>query len=103
MFVAKSVYRMHLLSLYPLDPINEADLFALYLVFLSEIQQQLYRCIQERERERERERTITVCMHTAQNRTPTQQWILGLREHSAAHPNDCAVSRVVDQPNVRTL
>ena len=75
-----------------LDPNDEADLFALHFVFLPELQQQLNVFSEGWNHHR---------MRTAHNRTPMQQWILGLRDHSTDHPNDCAVSGVLDQPTVR--
>ena len=70
-----------------LDPQNEVDLFALHFVFLEEIQQELDQFKDSWNHHR---------MRTCQNRTPTQQWILGLRNYSLNHPNDPAITGLVN-------
>ena len=66
-----------------LDHGHEADLFALHFVFLDDIQQQLNLF---------REGWNHHKMRTCHNKTPMQQWILGLQERLASHSNDSAVT-----------
>ncbi len=65
-----------------LDHTNEADLYALQFVFIDEIQQQL---------DQFREGWNHHRMRTCRNKTPLQQWILGLRNHSETN-HDAAVT-----------
>lgn len=75
-----------------LDPNNEADLFALHFVFLPELQQELLAFKEGWNHHK---------MRTAHNRTPMQQWILGLSNHATTVSfNDRAISGVVNQPTV---
>ena len=66
-----------------LDHSNEADVFALHIVYLDEIQRHLNQFREGWNHHR---------MRTCHNRTLMQQWLLGLHEHSAEHPNDSAVT-----------
>ena len=76
-----------------LDPVNEVDLFALHFVFLPDIQERLNKFKEGWNHHR---------MRTAHNRTPMQQWIMGLTDHGTTHPNDHAVSGLLEQSTVRT-
>ena len=70
-----------------LNPNSEVDLFALHFVFLPELQQQLDIFKEGWNHHR---------MRTAHNRTPTQMWLLGLRDYANEHSSDSAVSGVFD-------
>lgn len=66
-----------------LNHCSEADIFALQFVFMEDIQQQLTQFKDGWNHHR---------MRTCHNRTPMQQWIMGLQERSLSHPNDAAVN-----------
>ena len=66
-----------------LNPNSEVDLFALHFVFLPELQQQLDIFKEGWNHHR---------MRTAHNRTPTQMWLLGLRDYGIEHSSDSAVT-----------
>ena len=70
-----------------LDPNSEVDLFALHFVFLPEVQQQLNIFKEGWDHHK---------MRTEHNRTPTQLWILGLRNYAmgTGDSGDTAVSGV---------
>uniref|UniRef100_A0A1X7TUM3 Integrase catalytic domain-containing protein n=1 Tax=Amphimedon queenslandica TaxID=400682 RepID=A0A1X7TUM3_AMPQE len=66
-----------------LDQSSEADIFALQFVFMEDIQQQLTQFKDGWNHHK---------MRTSHNRTPMQQWIMGLQHHSLSNPNDNAVN-----------
>ena len=66
-----------------LNHCSEADIFSLQFVFMEDIQQQLTQFKDGWNHHR---------MRTCHNRTPMQQWIMGLQECSLSHPNDAAVN-----------
>ena len=77
-----------------LDPTNEADLFALHFTFLPELQRQL---------DSFKDGWNNHKMRTEHNRTPLQQWVLGLSDYGSDHPNDCAVHGLDNLSTVRKL
>ena len=78
-----------------LNPLNEAQLFALHVVFLPEIQRRLNAFKEGWNHHR---------MRTAHNRTPMQQWITGHARFSVNHPRDRVVSGLLpDQSIVSTI
>ncbi len=66
-----------------LDQTSEADVFALHLVFINEIQKELDQFKESWNHHR---------MITCHNQTPMQQWILGITDFTIHHPNDSVVT-----------
>lgn len=70
-----------------LNPNDEADIYALHAVYLYEIQQHL---------DQFRDGWNQHRMRTCHNRTPVQQWVLGLHSHSNENPDSSAVTGLDD-------
>lgn len=75
-----------------LDPNNEKDLhvFALHFVFLPEIKRQLANFKNSWNNHK---------MRTCHNRTPLQLWMLGIDEYRTDHPNDAAITGLIEDWN----
>ena len=71
-----------------LNPHDEADRYALYFVFLDEIQQQLSQFMQGWNHHR---------MRMCNNQSSLQLWVLGLEDRFANNPNDPAVTGLLPQ------